>query len=90
MLALALRVEQHVAGLHVTMYELAAMGGVERAGDLLGDPDGSCGLQRPLTSEQRLQVEATHVAHGDEQAPILLARLVDRDDVRMVEAGRDP
>src|SRR6202035_937516 len=35
-------------------------------------------------------VPAAHEAHGDEQHAAVLARLVDRDDVRLIHAGRGP
>ena len=86
-LAPVLAVEQDVAGLDVAMDEAAAVGGVQRIGDLGGDRDRPGRVERALAAQQRLQVAAADVAHGDEQAPVALARLVDRYDVRVVQAG---
>ena len=41
MLLVALAGEQDVAGLDVAVDEAAAVGGVERGGDLADDPDGA-------------------------------------------------
>ena len=46
-------------------------------------------LQRALRAQERLEVGALDVAHGDEQAAVGLAGLVDRDDVRMVDRRRE-
>jgi hypothetical protein len=83
-------VEQDVARLHVAVDEAAAMGGVEGVRDLRGDRDRARRIERPLAPQQRLEVAAGDVAHRDEQAPLALTGLVDRDHVRVVEAGREP
>ena len=47
-------------------------------------------LERALAPQQRLQVGAVDVPHRDEEASVGLARLVHGDDVRVVEARREP
>ncbi len=42
-----------------------------------------------MAAKQRPQVGPVHVAHGDEEATLRLARLVDRHDVGMVEGRRE-
>ena len=72
------------------MDQPALMGGVERRADLGGD------LQRPVDRQHRLgaqhfvQVCAADVAHRDEQQPAVFAGLVQRDDVRVIDRGREP
>src|SRR5512134_878200 len=89
-LAAALAIEQDVARLHVSMDEPMPVGGVERVRDLLEDGYRPCGIQGPPAPQERLQVPARHIAHRDEEPTVLLSRLVDRDHVRVVEAGGKP
>ena len=46
------------------------------------DPGGGHGAG---PAQQRPDVPAGHIAHRDEQDPVGLAGLVDRDDVRIVD-----
>ena len=89
-IAVALLVEQDVARLDVAVHQPAPVGGVERFGDLRGDGDGPLGAERSAGSQQGLEVGAVDVAHRDEQPAIDLAGVVDGDDVRVVEARRQP
>ena len=57
----------------------------ERAGDRGDDVCGALGVERALLLEQVLRVLTVHVAHRDPEDALLLACLVDRDDVRVVE-----
>ncbi len=66
------------------------MGGVERLRELAYDVDHALGRQRRGVSEQRLQVDPIDVAHRDKQAPVGLARVVDRDHVWVIQARRQP
>ena len=91
MLASPLLVEQHVARLHVAVHEAARVGGVECVRDLARrSRPRAPASSAPSRAQQRLEVGPVDVAHRDEQAPVDLAGLVDRDDVRVVEAGREP
>ncbi len=83
-------VEQHVRRLHVAMHETTGVSGVERARDLLHDPNGPGRLERPA-AQHDLQVAADDEAHHDVELPVDLARVVDRHHVRMLQdaATRD-
>jgi hypothetical protein len=61
----ALLGDEHVGGLDVTVDEIVLVGGVERVGDLVDELERPGGLKRPLLLEERRQVGALHVAHGD-------------------------
>ena len=89
MIVVALQIEQDVARLDVAVHEAVLVGRVERLGELAGDLVARSGSAARL-QQQRLQVDAVDEAHGDEQAPVDLARFVDRDDVGMVQARRQP
>ena len=78
------RVEKHVGGLHITMHETARMRFIEGACDLCEDADRVRRVQ--TTALQALvQVTPLDVAHGYEEEIVSRPRLVDRDDVRMVD-----
>jgi hypothetical protein len=85
-LASALLVEQDVGRLDVPMDEPLRVRRVERIRDLRCNRDGALRRQGALTPEKRLEIGPVHIAHGDEQATVCLAGLVDRHDVRVVEA----
>ena len=84
----ALPREEHVAGLHVPMHQPQSVTRVERIGHRADDRDRTPWLEPPLLGEQRPQVGALDVAHGQVEEPVRLAGVVDVDDVRVVEAGR--
>jgi hypothetical protein len=65
----------------------APMGRVQRGGDRPEQRDRPIGLERPLAHDQAAEVGPADVPHRDEQLPIGLPRLVDRDDVRVLHAG---
>ena len=85
----ALGVEQDVGGLDVAVDEAARVRGVERGGHRGDDRRRALGLEPALAAQHRAQVLALDVAHDLEQHAVLLARVVDRDDVRMVERRGD-
>jgi hypothetical protein len=62
------------------------VGGLERACELLDDCDCDWGRQPALGADHRLQVAAGDVAHRDVVDAVDLPGVVDREDVRMVEA----
>ena len=84
MLAAVLPVEEHVRRLHVAMDEPAGVSSVERRGDLRHDRDCAGGGESVLVAKKVPEV-TVDVAHGKEEASLRLPRLVDRDDVRVVE-----
>ena len=87
MLLVALAGQQDVAGLHVAVDEAAAVGGIERGGDLADDPDRSRGRERALAGDGVQQVGAVDEAHGDVELAVDLPRLVDGDHVGVVDRG---
>ena len=67
------------------------MGRVERPGDLRrGSRALRSGVERALALEHRLEVAALDVAHGQVELSVVLARLVDGNDVRVVERRGEP
>jgi hypothetical protein len=84
----AVLIEQDVRRLDVAVDETAAVRGVERARDLGENRDRTIGRELGLAFEHGLQVTPLDVAHGEVELPIVFARLVDRDHVRVVERGR--
>ena len=72
------------------MNEPLLVGHLERVGDLSGDPRRPPGLQRTLAQNQRAQLGALDPAGDDVDGSVLLARLVQRDDVGVVERGHRP
>ena len=62
------------------------MCGGERVCELGHDAHGSCGIEWAVVREQRLEVRAVDEAHGQVELPVRLAGLVDRDDVRVLDA----
>ena len=82
--------DQHVAGLHVAVHQAAGVRLVERGRGLGDEANGPGGRQPVLGLEQRAHVLPVDVAHGDEQGPVRLARVEDRDDVRVIDGRRGP
>ena len=80
-------VEQDVLGLDVPVDHLAAVGVVERGGDLPGDGQRLGQRQLPLALQPLPQRAAFHVGHDVEKEAAGLAGVVDREDVRVGEAG---
>ena len=82
--------EEDVGRLDVAVDQAAGVGGVQRAGHLGHDGQGPGRLQAALPPQQGRQVHPVDIPHGDVEQPAVLAGLEDRDDARMVDAGRDP
>ena len=79
------RLDQDVRRLDVAVHEIALVCRVERACGLLEDVERSTDVERAFTLDQRLQVSALDIAHRDEELTVRVARVVDRDDVRVVD-----
>ena len=79
-------VQKDVRGLDVAVDEPALVCEVERLRDLGAENERALGIER-TGPQERLHVAALDVAHRDEQMPALLADVVDRDDVRVLERG---
>ena len=71
------------------MDEPVLVGDVECSRDLVEDEQRASEAERPFLLEDVREVAALDIAHRDVQAAAFLARVEDRDDVRMVEAGGD-
>ena len=87
---MATLVDQYVRRLDVAVDEPLRMSSVERIRDLRDDLERPGGSQHAFTSKHHAQVCALDVAHREVEARISLARVVDRDDVRMIEARGNP
>ena len=71
------------------MDQPAGVGGRQRREDLRADVGRPAGIESPAKRDLLLQADAVDVLHRDEGAVAEGAEVVDHDDVRMVEAGRD-
>jgi len=80
---------QDVSGLHVAVHEAARVGGVERGRDLARDRHGPLGCQGTLEHEQFLEVDALDEARRDERDLGIDARLVEREDVGVIDRRRE-
>ena len=80
--------DQDVGGLDVAMDQAALVGSVEGARDL-GDEMGSTGRLERAAIDHLAQVGPDHPAHRDVEGSVLLARLVYRDDVGVVDGSGD-
>ena len=81
--------DQHVGGLDVPVDEAALVGGVECVRDLGDDARRPLRLEAAAAPDQGLEVRPLDPAHRDEERALGLPRLVDGDDVRMVDRGRE-
>jgi hypothetical protein len=80
-------VDHDVLGLDVAMYEAAGVGSCVGAADLGDDGDEIGGGHAAAALEDVLEVAALDVLHGDEHRAVgVLAKVVDIDNVRVIEA----
>ncbi len=80
-------IEKDVPRLHITMDHAGTVRSIQRAGDIAHEP--SRRLRRETTPHEPVGERATRdVPHRQEQAAIILPRLVHRDDRWMLEPRR--
>ena len=77
--------QQQVRGLDVAVDEAAEMDRVERGTGLVGDPRRPLRLQGTDDAHQRPHVGALDVAHRQVRDPVVLADVVDGDDVGVLD-----
>ncbi len=82
--------DEDVARFDVPVHQVVRMGGVQRGGDLEGDPAGGLQRQRSVAVEQRPQIPPPDVAHRDVEHAVGLPGLEDRHDVRVVDRRGHP
>ena len=78
--------DKNVGRLDVAMNDAFGMGGIERIGNLDGEPQQRVQFHR-TPRDQILQGHALEILHGDKRLAILLANVVDGADVGMVQRG---
>jgi hypothetical protein len=79
------RVEENVRGLDVAVHKPLRVRGVERRSDLDADSQRARRAERAFRPEKRTEISALDVPHCEVEAPVDLAGVVDRDDVRVFE-----
>ena len=89
MLAALAGSDEDVGGLDVTMDETAGMSGVERVGDPGQEADHTARGEGTVPGDERVEVRAFDVAHGQEELALGLAGLEDGHDVGVVDRGRE-
>ena len=90
LLGRALHRDQRIARLDVAVQQPMRMRRIERLRQLTDQGDRPLGGQRPVLAQQRRQIGAPHVAHRDEEMPVDLAGLIDRDDPGVIDRRRQP
>ena len=86
-LHLAVVADDDVAELHVAVHQPGAVGAAERVGHVRGDLRGPVGAERSGGSQHVGHAAAHDVLHDDVVGALLLAPVVDADDVGVVEVG---
>ncbi len=85
-----IRGEQHVLGLDIAVHQAVGVRGVQGRGHLRDDRDRPVRGQGAIGAQQFLDAGALDQTHVDEQDAVDLAEIVDRDHVRLLQAGRHP
>ncbi len=75
---------EDIGGLDIAMDDSLTMGRVQRIGDLNGERQYGFELNRPSRDEM-LERDAVEEFHGDKRLAVLLANVVDRANVGMVQ-----
>ena len=78
--------DENICRLNVAMHDALGMGRIERVGDLDGNRHQRLELER-LVADHVFQSLAFEVLHGDVGAPIVLAYVIDSEDVRVIQTG---
>ena len=86
-LHLAVAGDENVAGLDITVDEAVAVGEPEGGGDIGRYVGGPVGMERAVGADDLGQAPTLDVLHDDEVGALLLAPVVDADDVRVVQVG---
>ena len=81
-------VQEDVAGLDVAVHEAERVRGLEPVRDLTEDVHDA-GRRESAGGDQRLEARTRDELHGDVELLAMLADLVHRHDVRVVDRGRD-
>ena len=85
---IAVPVEQDVRGLQVAVEESLAVRMVDGAGHDRDQPRGGAGIVAEPLGLPR-QAAAIHELHAEERPIFVLAHLIDRHDVRVIQVGRE-
>jgi hypothetical protein len=85
----AAAVEHHVRGLEVTVEDTLVVRGGEARADLPRHLQRLVRRQPADAAEERGQILAVHVLHGEERPPVRLADVVHAADVRVRDLARD-
>jgi hypothetical protein len=81
--------EHHVGRLDVAVHEPARVRRVESGSHLRDDRDRPLGRQRAVRPDHRAQVGALHVAHRLVEHAVVLAGVVERQHVRVIDRRGD-
>ena len=81
--------DQDVARLDVAVHQTRGVHGVEGVGHRLQQGAQRLDVEPTVALEHRAEVFAVDEAHRQVEHAVRVARVVDRDDVRVLQAGRD-
>lgn len=82
--------DKEVSGFHIAMDQAAGMRGVKRASHLRDQHQGALRAEATILQQHGLEIATRDVAHRQEHGAVHLARLVNRNHVRMLKRGRHP
>jgi hypothetical protein len=83
------RLDQQVGRRDVAVHQAVPMRGLQGAGRLAEQEHRGPRRQRAACPYHLSQVGSRHIAHREVQQPVAGPRLVNRDDMRVPQAGRD-
>ena len=86
---LAAGIEHHVAGLQIAMQHAFLVGGSQTSAELAGDLERLVAGQPADAPQQRAEVLAIEVLHGEEIKPLHFAQIVDAADIGVRHLARD-